>query len=178
MACAPSLDGLLEFHVRMVGAGWVSRALVRQTEVGDTLRLGPPIGALTLEAAAPDRPLLLVAGGTGLAPMKALLAGLADDRPVTLLLATRGPADLYDLPAISDLVTRRSAATLLVAFDQDGYAEPPLTVFRGRAHEVLPRIGDLADREIFVAGPTAMLHACAGTLADLGAHHVHLDPAL
>ena len=38
MATAPSPDGLLEFHVRAVGAGWVSGPLVWRAQVGDVLR--------------------------------------------------------------------------------------------------------------------------------------------
>ena len=49
MANAPRRDGRLEFHVRSLGAGWVSGALVRRTNVGDVLRLGPPMGAMVLD---------------------------------------------------------------------------------------------------------------------------------
>ena len=40
-ANAPSPDGLLEFHVRAVPGGWVSRAIVAHSRVGDTWRIGP-----------------------------------------------------------------------------------------------------------------------------------------
>ena len=44
MATAPSPDGLLEFHVRAVGAGWVSGPLVWRAQVGDVVRIGAPAG--------------------------------------------------------------------------------------------------------------------------------------
>ena len=49
MATAPSADGLLEFHVRAVGAGWVSGPLVWRAQVGDVLRLGAPMGEMRID---------------------------------------------------------------------------------------------------------------------------------
>ena len=72
-ANAPRPDGSLEFHVRAVGSGWVSRAIVAHSRVGDTWRIGPPMGRMSSRAGFRRRPLLMVAGGTGMAPIKALL---------------------------------------------------------------------------------------------------------
>ena len=85
-ANAPRPDGLLEIHVKARDGGPVSSALVRRVGVGDVLRLGPPLGHLTLHADA-DRDLLLVAGGMGLAPLKALIDQVA----------RKGPARRVDL---------------------------------------------------------------------------------
>jgi NAD(P)H-flavin reductase len=168
MATTPRPDGLLEFHIRQVGAGWVSRALVRHASTGDVLRLGPPLGAMTLAAASPDRPLILVGGGTGAAPMRAVLESLpvGDSRPVTLLLAARSPAELYDLPAISAAVERRPSVTLVTATEVSGV----------RADAALGSL-PLVDSEIFLAGPPAMLHACLAVAAslDVPAERLHFD---
>jgi len=72
MANAPRKDGTMEFHVRAVGAGWVSSALVRRLKVGDMIKLAAPMGSLTLERKS-TRDIVCVAGGTGLAPVKALV---------------------------------------------------------------------------------------------------------
>ena len=53
MANAPRQDGLLEFHIRLIDGGAVSMALTSGTIAGTELRLGPPVGALTLSRAAP-----------------------------------------------------------------------------------------------------------------------------
>ncbi|MEU8511683.1 globin domain-containing protein [Kitasatospora sp. NPDC048722] len=66
MGCAPRDDNELEFQVRRTGPGGVSAALVERTAVGDTLRLGPPRGAVLPageDRSAGDRDLLLVATG-------------------------------------------------------------------------------------------------------------------
>ena len=72
IACRPREDGLITLHVKAVPGGWVSRTLVHHTEPGDELILGPAMGTMTLPRAG-TRDLLCVAGGTGLAPIKAIL---------------------------------------------------------------------------------------------------------
>ena len=73
--------GLLTFHVRAVPGGWVSSALVHHTNVGDRVNLGPAQGGMTL-AAASGQGMFCVAGGSGLAPLKALIEqAIADSQP-------------------------------------------------------------------------------------------------
>src|SRR4051794_30360239 len=79
-ANAPRPDGVLELHVKARDGGPVSTALVRLAQVGDVVRLGPPVGHLALDTGS-DRDLLLIAGGTGLAPVKALVAQVARQGP-------------------------------------------------------------------------------------------------
>ena len=79
IANAPREDGLLEFHVRAVPGGQVSNALVRYTNVGDTLLLGPARGTLAADADS-DRPVLCVADCTGIAPLKAIVEHLVAEQ--------------------------------------------------------------------------------------------------
>jgi hemoglobin-like flavoprotein len=73
----PRRDGLIELHVKAVPGGQVSTAIVHGLQPGDEIRLGAPIGhRLTLDPYS-ARDLLLVAGGTGLAPLKALVEQVA-----------------------------------------------------------------------------------------------------
>src|SRR5258706_11697771 len=72
----PPGTGPLEFHVRAAEQGWVSSALVRRLGVGDVVRLGPAAGSMTLNHQS-TRDIVAVAGGTGLAPIKALIGELA-----------------------------------------------------------------------------------------------------
>src|SRR5436305_8441240 len=67
IANAPRKDHLLEFHVRAVGAGWVSSALVRRVKVGDMIKLAAPMGTMTLDRKS-TRDIVGVPGGTGVAP--------------------------------------------------------------------------------------------------------------
>src|SRR6185437_1525383 len=83
-ANAPRDDGMIDFHVRAVDGGWVSRALVAHSRVGDTWRIGPPMGRMHVDPAS-GREILMVAGGTGMAPIKSLVEDLIkrEDPPRT-----------------------------------------------------------------------------------------------
>ena len=102
VASRPREDGLMTFHVRAVPGGWVSNALVRYTAPGDELILGPALGTMTL-GLAEQRDLLCVVGGTGLAPIKAIIEqaireSSACPREIFLFYGARTRDELYDLP--------------------------------------------------------------------------------
>jgi len=72
-ANAPRTDGSIDLHVQQIDGGQVSTAVVRSLKPGDTVKLGAAVGErLTLRADDPSD-LLLVAGGTGLAPLRAVV---------------------------------------------------------------------------------------------------------
>ncbi|MCX2967937.1 MULTISPECIES: globin domain-containing protein [Streptomyces] len=107
-AAAPRPDGLLSFHVKAVPAGWVSGALVRRARPGDVLRLGPPTGNMTVDHRT-DSGLLCLGGGTGIAPIKALVEDVAEHgrpRPVEVFYGARREHDLYDLETMLTLETQ------------------------------------------------------------------------
>ena len=86
IANAPREDATMEFHVRVIDGGALSLALARGLTPGSRLRLGPPVGSLTLDTGS-SRNVLLVAGSTGLAPLKAIAGQIAEraDPPETHL---------------------------------------------------------------------------------------------
>jgi NAD(P)H-flavin reductase/hemoglobin-like flavoprotein len=166
IANAPRSDGMLEFHVRAPADGWVSSALVRRTAVGDLVRLGPAMGTMTLEYET-NREVVLVAGGTGLAPIKALLDQLTQTnstRWVHVFVGARDRDDLYDLPALNRLSARYPWLSVVPACSDDlGYIGE-----RGLINDVLERYGPWAEHDFFVCGAPAMVRATLGTLSRLG----------
>ncbi len=91
-------SGAIEFHVRSVSGGMVSTAIVNQTAAGDRWRLSNPHGGMNVSRT--DGDVLMVAGSTGLAPLRALLMNLcreAENPRVHLFFGGRYPCDLYDL---------------------------------------------------------------------------------
>lgn len=110
-ANAPRPDGTVEFHVQLVPGGLFSTAAVRKTSPGDVIRVGAPVGEqLTADG---GRDLLLVAGGTGLAPLSAVLDGVAarwrqdgSGPRVDLFHGARVPWNLYDEARLADLAAR------------------------------------------------------------------------
>jgi NAD(P)H-flavin reductase/hemoglobin-like flavoprotein len=176
MANAPRPDGTLDLHVRAVPGGWVSGALVAHTKVGDVLRLGPPRGSMRIPpGAGPD--LLLVAGGTGLAPIKAIVEGLAGwnrGRSVHVFFGARRPDELYQLAALTRLSGQFPWLTVIPAVS-DG---PSGAGRRGQISEIAAQYGEWTQHLVYVSGPPPMIRA---TVAALRARQVpltqiHHDP--
>lgn len=174
VASAPGGD--LEFHVRALSDGLVSTALVRRLAAGDRVRLGSPSGSLTVDHRATSD-IVCVAGGTGLAPLKALLEEMTTfnrTRWAHLFLGARNREDLYDLHAMRRLATRYPWLSVVPACSED----PTYPGERGPIDEVVARLGPWEQHEFFVCGPPAMVRATMRTLDGLGvpSERVHADP--
>jgi NAD(P)H-flavin reductase len=154
-ANAPRSDGVLELHVKARDGGPVSTALLRRTQVGDTLRLGPPVGHLALDTDS-DRDLLLVAGGTGLAPLKALIDQVARQGPprrVDLFVGARTEDGLYDRAELRRLEQEHAWLTVTCAVSH----EKGSSVEHGDIGDVMLRHGPWTSRDAYVAGNPAMV---------------------
>ncbi len=99
MANAPSRLGAppaIELHIRHLPGGLFTDQVFSSLKLKDILRIEGPFGSFLLRESA--KPMILLASGTGLAPVKALIEQLQDagsQRPATLYWGCRGPADLY-----------------------------------------------------------------------------------
>jgi NAD(P)H-flavin reductase len=166
IACAPREDAALDFHVQSRDGGPVSSALVRHVSVGDIVRLGPPVGQLTLDPGS-DRDLLMVAGGTGIAPMKALIEQLARQeipRRVDLFLGTRSVRGLYDLDDLRRLAELHSWLTLRVAVSDDETYDGD----QGSIADIVARSGPWGSRDVYVCGSPQMVEATVSRLTETG----------
>ncbi len=82
----PRRDGRIEITVKAIEGGKVSQYLCRQARVGEVFEIGPAFGGMTLPA-APQGRWLMLAAGSGITPLMALIRRLAvDDMPVELTL--------------------------------------------------------------------------------------------
>ncbi|MEV4770387.1 globin domain-containing protein [Micromonospora humida] len=162
-ANAPRADGTIEFHVR--AAGRFSTYLVRRLRAGERLLLGHPTGsALSSYDRSPHLPLLLIAGGTGLAPLRAVVEAVQQGagRRTTLVVGGRTPDDLYDEAALSRLAAMPPAAGW--QHTGTGWLRYVPTVETGwgwqgaigRAGDTAVRLGPWADTEILVCGSPEM----------------------
>ncbi|MFY1626889.1 FAD-binding oxidoreductase [Micromonospora sp. WMMD723] len=171
-ANAPRTDGTVELHVRAVAAGTVSGSLVHEVRPGEMLRLGPP---RDLGLHLRDGDLLLVAGGTGLAPLRALVEQVAaapDGRRVTLVVGARTFVELYDAIALDKLQCAHGWLTIVPAFSHDPHADP---AERGDALTVaLDHLRP--DQQVYVCGPPPMLAGSRLRLLAAGvpADRIHL----
>ncbi|MET8866647.1 globin domain-containing protein [Nonomuraea sp. NPDC004580] len=156
IANAPRPDNMIKLHVRSVPGGWVSTTLIRHTRIGDTLMLGPPMGSMTPREHS-VRDVLCVAGGTGLAPLKAIVESIiaSGRRPnIHLLYGARTSGELYDLP---DLIRMQSSfpwlRVLPVVSDEPGYEG-----MRGHLPEVTQRFHSWSEHDVYVCGPSSMVN--------------------
>jgi NAD(P)H-flavin reductase/hemoglobin-like flavoprotein len=178
VATAPRPRGLLELHVRAVPGGLVSNALVHHSHVGDCVLLGAADGAMTLTSS--DRDLLCLAGGTGLAPIKAIVEqAIATDknarraRKITLFVGAREQFDLYDLEDLQLLEAAcPSLRVIPVLSEQPGYAG-----LTGPLSEAVSQTGLFENTEAYVCGPPAMVRQTTAALAGgVPANHIRHDP--
>lgn len=164
-ANAPRKDNTIEFHVRALGAGWVSSALVRRLKAGDMIRLAAPMGSMTLDRRS-TKDVVCVAGGTGLAPVKALIEEMTRynrTRWVHLFFGARTRDDLYDLAELNKLAARHPWLSVVPAVtDEPGFAGET-----GDIPDVVSRYGPWEQHDFFVSGSAAMVRATLLRLAEM-----------
>lgn len=176
-ANAPAEDGVLEFHVRAVDGGWVSRALVGHARLGDEWRIGAPMGQLQVDREeGPD--VLMIAGGTGLAPMRSVIEELAQygqNPDVRLFYGGRTRDDLYDLENLQRVAMTNPwfSVTPVLADDPSAAGAE-----HGTLADVVAGHGSWEDREVFVSGSPAMIRATVSKLLVAGTplDRIHYDP--
>lgn len=100
-------DGEVSFLIRNVPGGLMSSFLTNLAKAGDSLTLAGPLGSFYLRPI--QRPLLLLAGGTGLAPFTAMLEKIAEqgsEHPLHLIYGVTNDFDLVELDRLQALAVR------------------------------------------------------------------------
>ncbi|WP_406501793.1 globin domain-containing protein [Streptomyces sp. NBC_00500] len=160
-ASAPRSDGLLAFHVKAVPAGWVSNALVHRARPGDIIRLGPPAGSMTVDHTT-DSGLLCLGGGTGIAPIKALVEDVAEHgerRPVEVFYGARTDHDLYDIDTMLRLQQSHPWLAVRPVVDQQAHLQLP---------DVVREYGPWNEYDAYLSGPPGMIRSGVDALRDIG----------
>jgi NAD(P)H-flavin reductase len=145
-----------EFHVRLIPGGPVSTALAQGTFSGDRLRLGAPVGRMTLDTES-DLPVLLVAGSTGLAPMKAIVEQLAQtgERRTHLFFGARTIREMYDQAALDALDAQYPWLSVVTAASDDTRWTGP----QGMIDDVVIASGEWGGHDAYVCGPPLMVES-------------------
>ncbi len=167
LANRPGDGNLLELHVRLAPGGRFTGYVFEGLRVRDLLRIEGPLGTFFMRDS--QAPALLVAGGTGFAPIKAIVEqhiATGGSRPLRLYWGARSAADLY-----LDVLARQWHAdgvlhytpVLSHAEDDKGWAGE-----RGWVHEAVLRAAPLAGCEVYMSGPPAMINAARPGLLAAG----------
>ena len=170
-------DAQAFFFVRKVPDGVFSGHVHEQDLVGRAVTVEGPLGEFWMRTAT--TPLILIAGGSGLAPILALLeegAAARVARPVTLLFGARAQRDLYALDTIRELARRWQDRFDFVPILSE---EPVDSSWRGSRGMVTDGIADdlPADAHAYLCGPPRMIDAATDALIarGLARAHIHAD---
>lgn len=165
MANVPRQDNTVEFHVKADGA--VSTTFVCDIQEGDIVHLGAPIGTLTLNPNT-GRNILLVAGGTGFAPVKAILehvTRLPVPPWVSVFVGAREPDGLYDFDILRTWAEKYSWLSVRAALSE---VHKPEIAASGTVSEVIAGYGRWDAYDAYVCGPPAMVDSTVQILRDNG----------
>lgn len=167
-------DGLLELHIQHWPERSNSALLRRMLVVAEHLEVRLPSGDCVLDVES-QRPLLLIAAGTGFAQMKAIIEEVhhvTPERPVSLWWAAKDRRDLYAEPMVREWV--RSIDNLVfhgvceTGFEE-GFAEDRVVGHHGRIDVALAEaLSDVSAEDVYLSGSPGMVYACLDVLAPLG----------
>jgi CDP-4-dehydro-6-deoxyglucose reductase len=170
LANPPHHDEFLELHVRHVPGGYFTDHVFHDMKEKALLRIEGPLGSFFLREES-DRPIILVGGGTGFAPLKGILEHAFEigiDRPMHLYWGARAKADLY-LDALP-----RAWAEQHSGFQYTPVLSDPATGddWPGRigfVHEaVAADHPDLSGYEVYMSGPPPMIDSAKRAFAERG----------
>ena len=153
-------DNIIELHIRRVEGGRYTTHVFERMQVGDVIHFEGPIGRFTLRDS--ERPILMIAGATGFAPIKSILEDAfrrGIQRPISLYWGVRTEDDLYlqeQLRQWQDKHDNFSYVPVLSGLADDA----PWSGRRGLVHEaLLADHPDLTGHEIYVCGSVRMVEA-------------------
>lgn len=164
----------VDFHIRRVERGAFTERRLPGLKPGDVLEVELPLGSFRFHA-EDYRPLLMVATGTGLAPIKSMLDALMDDPdcpPVSLYWGTRTAADLYIRDEIEAWKSRLYDFNYVPVLSRADAAWP------GRRGYVQDAVGDdlpdLSEHAVYLCGSPEMISSAKQSFIARGASIDHI----
>lgn len=162
IASAPAAAGPLELHLRRVPDGRFTAQAFATLAEGALLEVEGPFGAFGYHESGASGPVVLVAGGTGFAPLKSILASALESgspRQFHLYWGARDAADLYDAAWVRAQLDRHPTLRYVPVLSSPAPTDGA-THRTGWVHEaVLADFPSLAGAEVYAAGPPPMVEA-------------------
>ena len=170
-------DSQVSFFVRRVPGGVFSSAINDGIVVGQSVTIDGPAGDFWLRPS--DAPILLVAGGSGLAPVLALLKDAVAhgvSRPVALLFGAREERDLYALDEIQEIARQWLGPFKFIPVLSAAAADASWRGERGLVIDKIPMVL-AAGTHAYLCGPPPMIDSAVALLKLHGvpAEYIHAD---
>lgn len=161
LANPPQADEFLQLHIRRVPDGLFTTQVFTRMKEKDLLRLRGPMGTFFLREES-DRPVILVGGGTGFAPIKGILEyafARSISRPLHFYWGVRAKRDLY-MHALPQAWARTHANFRYTPVLSEPRPEDGWDGRTGWVHEaVVADYPDLSEYEVYASGPPPMIDA-------------------
>jgi ferredoxin-NADP reductase len=172
IASPPATAGQVDLTVERIADGEVSPYFHDVLQIGDLVEVRGPIGGYFVWEPAYGGPLLLVAGGSGVVPLMAILrqrAATADRTPATLLASWRSIDDVIYRAELDALGAREDGlriAHTLTRMQPEGWQGYRRRIDGPMLAEVIEPFGETP--LAYICGPTLLVEAAANALVDLG----------
>lgn len=171
---SPPQGNAIDLHIRRIAGGRFTEGVLAGLQAGDMLDVEIPLGTFHYHP-EDERPIVLVATGTGISPLKSIAQALMDDRdcpPVALYWGMRTPAELYlhdEIPAWGSKLFEFRYVPVLSRADASWDGR------RGHVqHAVAEDIGDFSEHAIYLCGSPSMIRDAKALFLERGADPEHL----
>lgn len=175
MANPPSQNTVLELEMKLMPGGLFSEYVAQRLVLGERLTVQGPYGNFHLRDSA--REALFIAGGSGMAPILALLRDMAEkqsQRAVTYFYGARTRRDLFHLEELPRLEQQLPHFRFVPALSEPTMDDAWDGAI-GLITDVVKRlVASGADKEAYMCGPTVMIDAAIAMLTRLGIKEAHL----
>jgi CDP-4-dehydro-6-deoxyglucose reductase len=174
IANAPHDDEFIELHLRHVPRGEFTDYVFDSMKEKTILRIQAPLGTFFLREES-DRPIMLMGGGTGFAPLKGMIEHafhVGIDRPIHLYWGVRSRRDLYlpELPLVWAREHERFSYTPVLS-----EPDPDWTGRRGFVHQaVVEDHPDMSGFDVYMSGPPIMVEAGRDAFESRGLSREHM----
>jgi alkene monooxygenase reductase len=176
MANPPGEAGRVDLIVKVLPEGAFSAILDTTVKCGDQMRLRGPFGQFSVRLS--HRPMIMVAGGSGMAPILAMLKDLAatpNRREVIFFYGARSRRDLFLVDELTRLASMHDWLRFVPALSEPGAADGDWAGEAGLITEVLARyLPSTRGMEAYLCGPPPMIDAAVDVLKSTGCKERHI----
>lgn len=171
LANSPQHNDLAQLHVRHKADGAFSARILQQLEFHDTVEIEAPFGEFFVEdteeeGQSPTNPIMLLATGTGFAPMRSIILdhiARKITRPVHLYWGARSIEDIYQMNFVRAVAQRFEWFTFTPVLSRPDRDWDGATGWVQQA--AIAAQPDLTGHQVYACGSESMVHSAAGDLA-------------